>query len=421
MTSVPQLEQPVRRGSPLMGVLGALIGSVTSAALWFLLLPAVPDDWNQLAFLSGFFVGPMSCLGYRLFRGLRSSRFALNTVRICAVLSPFLGTLCGLTVRELFRGLPLSRFVALLRASLEILTDRERAGALVFFALFFLLSTRLGHGLLLAYTDPEWYNSPQRMAQTGGGGATFNVPPCWPLPLVKNIPEEFEVDKGKLTVKGDAITVKRWGKAPKSFSVGELAGVILGVPDGYNILYDKENRALARFTWSRKNALLFGQYLIQREVPFLDLNGTPVAVQNPNPQCAPRQFTVREGKLCLMLGWIGMVMFSTAALACLLFLEGTEKLLCAALVLPPLALFSCVLLCYYNRRLEVDGELVIYTTFLKRTSRFWLSDVADITWGPNGFKLKDRQGRTLARFEDTMESAGFLFARWNEYKQERTE
>ena len=52
--------------------------------------------------------------------------------------------------------------------------------------------------------------------------------------------------------------------------------MVLGVGSGYNILYDRENRELARFAWSRKNALLFGQYLIAHGIPFIDPNGEPI-------------------------------------------------------------------------------------------------------------------------------------------------
>lgn len=122
-----------------------------------------------------------------------------------------------------------------------------------------------------------------------------------------------------------------------------------------------------------------------------------------------------------MLGWSGTVFLGGAALSLLLLLEGWERLGYLLLGLPLLALFVSLLLCYYNRRLEVDGELVTYTTLLRRTFRFRLSDVAEIKLGVNSCKLKDQGGRILARFEDNMENADLLLARWNEYKQERTD
>lgn len=427
MDAGPERGAPAKGGSRVRGALGAFLGAFLGALVSDLLLFLIPDSAGGSAMLvSLILVGWTAYRGYRLLGGYRSMRFAQWTVRLALLLSQPLALAAALTLVSLYR-----RYGTLaVHADTLYITFARAAGSLWeggslgYWAMLFCASlffVRLSWGGLLKYVDPGWYHDPRRLARIGGGGATFNVPPCWPLPPAERIPAQFEVDKGRLRVEGDVITYKAWGKPPRNFSANEIAGVVLGVSTGYNILYDRDGRVLARFAWSRKNALVFGQYLVQRQVPFVDPNGAPVPVQAVEQPPVPRQFTVREGRFCLVLGWIGTVLLGGATLVCLLLLEGWERLGFTLLGLPLLALFVSLLLCYYNRRLEVDGELVTYTTFLGRTSQFRLSDGAELKLGVNGHKLKDRQGRTLARFESNMKNADLLLARWRESKQERTD
>lgn len=397
---------PASRGSAFLGILGAFTGAVIGASFWALLIVTVPKDWRELAFLTGFLVGPMSCLGYRLFRGLRSMRFARNTVRICTVLSPLPGMLTAAAISLLVHNLPAARASEVLQRALAARLDREVLFALAIFSLFFLLSARLGYSFLLAYTDPVWYKDPRRLARVGDGGATFNMPLQWPLPPAADIPECFTVDK-RLTVEGDTITVRERFKAPRSFSMKDVAGVVLGVSSGYNILYDKNNTMLAKFAWSRKNALLLGQYLLQQGVPFVDLNGDPIPT-SVEEQTVPDRFTVREGKLYLILGCVSMALFgllTVGGVLCGLFAE--EPLFLAVPFLFLLPSGAWLLLSYRNRRLEVDGEQFAYTTAFGRTTRFRLDDIAVVAGGIEG-KVKDREGKVLAWIDINMENADLL-------------
>lgn len=427
MTASPELEPQERQGSRALGILGAFLGAFLGAALTDALMLFDLEDWGRLIVLANeFLVGWAACWGYRLLKGYRSMRFAQWTVRLTLLLGQPLAMVTVLTLASLYRQYGTlavhadTLYLTFLRAAYSLFDVPTLVAwvLLLFLSLYF---ARLGWGVLLKYIDPSWYNDPRRLARIGGGGATFNTAPCWPLPANENIPERFEVDKGKLTVEGDTITVREKRKAQRSFSVKEIAGVVLGVSTGYNILYDKENRMLARFAWSRKNALVFGQYLVQRQVPFVDVNGSPIptAPETTEYQAIPRQFTVREGKFSLGLGWFGTVLLGGATLVCLLLLEGWERLGFTLLGLPLLALFVSLLLCYYNRRLEVDGEEVSYTTSLGKTTRFRLSDIAEIRVSLDGWKVKDRDGKTLARFESNMNGADLLLACWNQSKQER--
>lgn len=281
MTEI-ETERPTPQGSRLLGVLGAFLGALLTAALTILLIYLLPRDVGKLAILLNMIsVGWAGCRGYRLFRGYRSMKFAQWTVRAAVILAQPLALAFLLTftvLRMAWGTLPLSPgdiFFAFARSLILLLRDFPTAA--FFLVLGTLLFCRLSWTGLLKYVDPAWYADPRRLARVGGGGATFNVPPCWPLPPAEALPQAFEVDRGKLTVEGSALTYKAWAKPRRSFSVGEIAGVVLGVGSGFNILYDRENRALARFAWSRKNALLFGQYLIAHGIPFIDPNGDPVA------------------------------------------------------------------------------------------------------------------------------------------------
>lgn len=409
-------QAPARQGSRARGALGALLGAFLAAWGWHMLMLFLPrGDWWEFLLFLGALVGLAGVWGYRLLRGYRSMGFARWTVRAAAVLAQpmaLLATMMTLrltTLAEAGRpvdGQALGRAAAL---GWETLWEGDSLRLMGMLALVCLFFCPLYWGLLLRYADPAWYSDPRRLARVGGGGAMFNEPPCWPLPAVEDIPKSFDVDKGRLLVEGERLTICPRFRAKRSFSVTEAAGVILGVPTGYNILYDKENRELARFAWSRENAVLFGQYLITHGVPFLDVNGAPVPTA-PQAAALPRAFTVRESKLLLWLGWAGLVLVGGAAAACLLVLEGGERLLYTALSLFPLALLVSALLCYYNRRLEVDGEALTYTTLFGRTTRFLISDVKALR--PRLLsgtrELLDQNGRRLARYEDNMENAALL-------------
>ncbi len=282
----PEPGLPKKKGSRLLGLLGAFLGAIAGALLCDWLVSFLPDDLGRLAFFGGaIWVGWLACWGYRLLRGYRSMRFAQWAVRSAIALAQPLSLFWILVQRKIqpmvAAGITIDpeEMREFCRQSLAFLTKWDSLKAMACLILISLFFARLSWGGLLKYTDPAWYHDPRRLAQIGGGGATFNMLPCWPLPPAESIPAQFSVDKGKLTVDGSLITFKPWGKPSRSFPADRVAGVVLGVSSGFNILYDKEHRELARFAWSRKNALLFGQYLTARNVPFVDLNGVPVAVQ----------------------------------------------------------------------------------------------------------------------------------------------
>ena len=216
-------------------------------------------------------------------------------------------------------------------------------------SLIVLVFSRLGWVTLLKYVDPQWAADPRRIAQTNGGGASFNLLPGWPLPDPGPVPERFTVDKN-LEVNGEELTFRRRMKQDVRFRPGDIGGVVLGPSNGFNVIYGRDKQVLAKFAWSRKNALLLGQYLLQRGVTFVDPSGAPVSVGGGavRPD-VPRQFTVREGKFCLALGWGGVVLFGCGLAAVILFMEGVQRLVCGMGLLFFVGMFTWILLCYYRR------------------------------------------------------------------------
>ena len=79
-----ELEEPPR-GSALTGILGALFGALVGVVPWFLASTFADFFVGWL----GFLVGVAACWGYRLFKGRRSTRFAMATVIVCSLLALF--------------------------------------------------------------------------------------------------------------------------------------------------------------------------------------------------------------------------------------------------------------------------------------------------------------------------------------------
>lgn len=416
----PELESARRQGSRFLGILGAFLGALLGYQLWLGLMFALPDGsplW-ELTIFGAIFPGFCSCLGYRLLRGRREMKFAWRVVRICVMLSaPAAIVLFTAGLALYWAGEWQFRLIWLaLRRSVEVFTGAEEWKMVLFLVLASLLFSRLSALFLLKYADPAWYSDPRRIAQSNGGGTLFNHPALWPLPRAERLPASFEVDKGKIRVEGEQITARgRRGKVD-TFPVREVAGVVLGPGSGFNVLYDRENRVLAKFAWSRKGAETFGQYLLHYGVPFVDLAGQPVDATGQKVSL-PRQFEVREGKACLVVGVACLVVFGILALLCLLVLDELAILIALAVFLFFILMGVWMLLSYKNRRMAVEGDTLTYTTAFGRTTRFRVSEVGSLRFrfGLGTREIRDREGRLLARFEDNMKGAALLVEYLNQH------
>lgn len=87
--AVCEAEEP--RGSAISGVLGALLGAFVGAVPWFLASTFASFFVGWL----GFLVGVAACYGYRLFKGRRSTRFAMVTVIVSSILALFIAELAS--------------------------------------------------------------------------------------------------------------------------------------------------------------------------------------------------------------------------------------------------------------------------------------------------------------------------------------
>lgn len=419
-----ETQTPTPKGNRLCGFLGAFLGALLAAVLTDALIFFCPSkDLGQLTILANLIlVGWASCQGYRLLRGLRSIGFAQWTVRIAVLLAQplALSLLLTFSVLEQAHGtLPLTADVLLFTftRSAAYLLDRSSLTAWGLLALGTLLFCRLSWSGLLKYVDPVWYAHPRRLARIGGAGAAFNMPPCWPLPPADAIPSSFSVDKGKLTVADGILTFKPWAKPRRTFPLSDVAGVVLGVSTGFNILYDKENRVLARFAWSRRNALLFGQYLLAHDIPFIDPSGAPVPTQAPTePAPPPDRFTLRQPKLASVVGWACLLFFGAATLLSLWLVEFPVSLLCGGVFFFFVLLSLYLLLARRNQRLEVDGGQLTYTSLLGRATPFHSTDIARGVLTANRLKLLDKEGRTMVRLNLDMENIS-LFTQYLRARQ----
>lgn len=430
MERLPELEKPAEGGGALRGVLGAFLGALLGTAAWYGLMFLALDSWEELGkltVLAGGLTGWLSVLGYRLFRGRRFRRFARNTVCLCCVLAqlPVLyGLLAGAVLAGLVqrgRALDPETVRLVLLSSMKELLQWKMLGVALIFALLALSFSGLSASVLLKYADPAWFSDPRRLASVNGGGALFNYLACWPVPNTGPVPNQFRVGR-RLEAAGETLTFSAPLKKPVEISAGQIAGVIVGPSNGFNILYDRDNRALTKFAWSMKNADILARWLLQRKIPFFDAAGARLpdwTEQSERTPELPERFTVRESRLCLVLGGGGSFLFGTLSLGSLLLIwrKPIVGVLCLATFLALLAAFAWMLSAWHRRRLEVDGETLRYTTALGRRSEFSIRQVERVKMSAafGGWSLLDREGRVLARLEDNMINGRLMLAYLNCY------
>lgn len=179
--------------------------------------------------------------GYRLCRGWKNKVFAYGmtglTAVVTAILLPFIidasyygseQLLWNMSSRDLQRNLEISLLCGVI--------------SLISFWRF----ERILRGYLIAPHQRARYE-----AGKYAGGMMYNMCPQQ-IPM-REIPKRFYVG-GKLEVEGEQLrTIPSLAKS-KTFSVDEVAGVVLGGCTGSNVLYDSEYQVLAKFAWSMANS-----------------------------------------------------------------------------------------------------------------------------------------------------------------------
>jgi len=286
-------QQEEQGGSTLRGCIGAFLGALVGDLVWVGIMVLTTDyDWGQLTILLGILPGLTAAEGYRLLRGKRFMKRAIWTVRISLVLAlpPAFVLLCfGLLLYYLSQqGLPLTGpaiMLCLQETFSRLFGDTGNWLMLALLAFLSLVFSSLGLRRLLKYVDPQWLRDPRYLASRNAGGATYNLLPAWPLPPAE-VPETFLVGK-TLRVDRETLTYLPGRKKERTFSVQQVAGVLLGPSNGENILYDEDRAMLAKFAWSRKNALVLGQYLLGHQIPFVDGDWAPLPQPGETPPLPP--------------------------------------------------------------------------------------------------------------------------------------
>lgn len=238
------------RGSILGTVAGLLLGMLACLLLVWLVGQLTPA--GTVIMIP--FIGIILIAAYRRCGGWKREPAACVTTGLAAMVT---GLLCLWISEESVLG-P------------KMWTPKERSDwerwRLVLLGLDLLCFWR-NRGLLKAYTaQPEL--APRYEANRYAGGTMYNMCPRQ-LPS-RPVPQRFYVG-GRITVEGDQLTTTPMFRRGSTFSVDQIAGVVLGPCSGSNVLYDRDFRTLAKFAWSMDSAELLALYLLEHQIPFDNL------------------------------------------------------------------------------------------------------------------------------------------------------
>lgn len=232
-----ELEEPPR-GSALTGILGALFGRARGRG------PLVPDEHlcRLLRRLAGLPGGRRSRWGYRLFKGRRSTRFAMATVIVCSLLALFAAeiaswmyVLCSdpeWQADAAWYGIPVAQL------AWESILMPENWGIMAPSMLMGMVIGVLGvvcvKQKVLAYTDPE--RAAQMAAHTAQNGLASSAAQTAQANAAAGfaVPQSFTVRDKKWV----RVTVRIVGVLIAVFFTALLAGVIgssIDEPEGWSL------------------------------------------------------------------------------------------------------------------------------------------------------------------------------------------
>ena len=233
------------QGSYFTGILGAFLGMLVSLFLsWIVSMFVLP------------LIAPIIIAGYCWCRGRRNLCFAYAITGIF--------TLLTCLVYPIVPGISEYGFgVFLILLSFEYWVYAWFSYLLIFGVAMFVFG-RL-YGKLHAYVNPAfrpWFEAQDHIAMLPN--------PCPQQLPVREVPGQFSVGNA-LTVKGEIFQTLPGIRRSKTFSVREIAGVMLGNHKGSNVLYDKDFQVLAKFAWSMSGSDTLVLYLLAHGVPFDNL------------------------------------------------------------------------------------------------------------------------------------------------------
>ena len=397
---------PELQGSILRGILGDVTG-MTICILVMLLcsLCQMGSFSSMLQLFSGLVIGWF----YRLFHGRRSKTAAYVTVGVCTISASVLwaALLALLSVFVSPAPFTAADWGRLWGEIWELLLLYAGLGMIGFF---------LTRRSLLAYAD--WKRGPWHMAYAGGNGYFYNLLPE-KLPAV-NPPAYFAVHSRfapgtRLIVEGSSLRWRRRLRKDRVFSVDDIAGVVLGPGNGCNVLYDKNYQVLAKFAGSMEHADLMFLWLLQREIPIVNVPAGWHSPDNANPEpesvksSVPlQQFTLRLKRSTRIgftgIGWflllIGVALFLALDFSALTMAERTATIF---LELAVMGMGIVYLRMGKISGVEADGEQMRVVSRFGRAKEFSVRDVSSVSRSLGWIVLYDREFKTLAKVDSYLE------------------
>ena len=397
---------PELQGSILWGILGSVIGMIVCILVMLLCsLCQMESSGIMLQLFAGLVIGWF----YRLFHGWRSKTAAYVTVGVCTVSASVLwGVLLALlpvfVSPDPFTAADWGRLWGKIW---ELLLLCAGLGMIGFFF------TRKS---LLAYAD--WKRGPWHVAYAGGNGYSYNLLPE-KLPAV-NPPAYFALHSRfasgtRVIVECSSLRWRRRLHKDCVFSVHDIAGVVLGPGNGCNVLYDKNYQVLAKFAGSMEHADLMFLWLLQREIPIVNVPAGWHSPAEASPEPEPvkssvlqQQFTLRL-KRSTRIGFTGIGWFLLLiglALLLVIDLSAVSMVDRSAIIIVMLAAMGMGIV--YLRigkvcRVEVNGEQMRVVSRFGRAAEFSVRDVSSVSRSLGWIVLYDREFKILAKVDSYLE------------------
>ena len=394
------------QGGILRGILGSVTGMIVCILVMLLCSLFRMSSFSTMLQL---FVGLVIGWFYRLLHGRRSKTAAYVTVGICTVSASVLwvALLALLSVFVSPAPFTAADWGRLCGEIWELLLLCVGLGMVGFF---------LTRRSLLAYAD--WKRGPWHIAYAGGNGYSYNLLPE-KLPNV-NPPAYFAVHSRFAS--GTQVIVEcsslRWRRRLHKdcvFSVHDIAGVVLGPGNGCNVLYDKNYQVLAKFAGSMEHADLMFLWLLQREIPIVNVPAGWHSPAEASPEPEPvkssvlqQQFTLRL-KRSTRIGFTGIGWFLLLiglALLLVIDLSAVSMVDRSAIIIVMLAAMGMGIV--YLRigkvcRVEVNGEQMRVVSRFERAAEFSVRDVSSVSRSLGWIVLYDREFKILAKVDSYLE------------------
>ena len=396
------------------GILRGILGSVTGMIVCILvMLLCSLFQMSSFSTMLQLFVGLVIGWFYRLFHGRRSKTAAYVTVGSCTVSASVLWVVLLVLLSVLVSPVPFTTadWGRLWGEIWELLLLCAGLGMIGFF---------LTRKSLLAYAD--WKRGPWHVAYAGGNGYSYNLLPE-KLPAV-NPPAYFALHSRfapgtRLIVEGSSLRWRRRLRKDRVFSIHDIAGVVLGPGNGCNVLYDKNYQVLAKFAGSMEHADLMFLWLLQREIPIVNVPAGWHSPDKANPEPEPvkssvlrRQFVLRMKRStgigfavigCFML-LLGLALFlAVFLLTDVSALPMVDRCALVFLELAEMGMGIVSLRIGKVSRVEVDGEQMRVVSRFGRAAEFSVRDVSSVSRSLGWIVLYDREFKTLAKVDSCLE------------------